>query len=67
MQNRLRRSKLELRGSKNGLRIGPIGHRRVRYTQLLALIPNLTSIGIAPDGSSEVAPRWLRGGSEVAP
>eukprot|EP00969_Alexandrium_andersonii_P196346 8674573-Alexandrium_andersonii.AAC.1 len=70
MQNSLRRSKLELCGSRSGLRIGPRSSRGVRSAPLFALIPKLVTEMIVlqvpkgvPRGSRGV-PRGFRGGSE---
>eukprot|EP00969_Alexandrium_andersonii_P352610 15438051-Alexandrium_andersonii.AAC.1 len=41
MQNRFRRSDLEPRGPKDGLKSGPRSSRGVRSAPLLAQIPNL--------------------------
>eukprot|EP00969_Alexandrium_andersonii_P328612 14520459-Alexandrium_andersonii.AAC.1 len=40
-RNRVRRSELELRGPKGGLKIGPRSSRRVRSAPVLAQTPNL--------------------------
>eukprot|EP00969_Alexandrium_andersonii_P371064 15478681-Alexandrium_andersonii.AAC.1 len=45
VHNFLTRPKLELRGSRSGLRIGPRNFRGVRSAQLFALAPNLTTKG----------------------
>eukprot|EP00969_Alexandrium_andersonii_P348759 15420737-Alexandrium_andersonii.AAC.1 len=41
MQNRFTRSNLELRGSRNGLKLCPRSSRAVRSAQLFVEIPNL--------------------------
>eukprot|EP00969_Alexandrium_andersonii_P079639 3511295-Alexandrium_andersonii.AAC.1 len=43
MQHRCRRSELELRGPRNGLRIDPRGSRGMRCASLHVEIPNLTT------------------------
>eukprot|EP00969_Alexandrium_andersonii_P122129 5399440-Alexandrium_andersonii.AAC.1 len=63
MQNRLRRSKLELRGSRSSLRIGPRSSRGMRSAWLLALIPNLTTQGVVV-GVPMGFRRGFRGDSE---
>eukprot|EP00969_Alexandrium_andersonii_P242926 10731568-Alexandrium_andersonii.AAC.1 len=41
MQNRFRRSCLELRGPRSGLKLGPRSSRGMRFAPILAQIPNL--------------------------
>eukprot|EP00969_Alexandrium_andersonii_P230618 10184396-Alexandrium_andersonii.AAC.1 len=58
MQTRLRRSKLELFGSRNRLRIGARNSQGLRPAQLFALLPNLTTSVVLE------VPEVFRGGSE---
>eukprot|EP00969_Alexandrium_andersonii_P069958 3087975-Alexandrium_andersonii.AAC.1 len=58
MQNRFRRSELELRGPRSGLKICPRSARGVHSARLFAPIPNPTV-----EGAALVVPRGSRRGS----
>eukprot|EP00969_Alexandrium_andersonii_P037686 1652135-Alexandrium_andersonii.AAC.1 len=60
MRNCLRRSKLELRGTRNGREIGPRGSRGVRSAPFSAQIPNPPTR--RADGRAGGASRGVRGG-----
>eukprot|EP00969_Alexandrium_andersonii_P373856 15484956-Alexandrium_andersonii.AAC.1 len=56
MQNRFRRSKLELRGPRNGLEMGPRSSRGVHSARFSAQIPNLTTkVGLEGVRRREIA------------
>eukprot|EP00969_Alexandrium_andersonii_P264258 11679595-Alexandrium_andersonii.AAC.1 len=59
MQNRWRRAKLELRGSRSGLGIAPRRSRCARPAQSFALIPILATKKGCSGGSER---RGVRGG-----
>eukprot|EP00969_Alexandrium_andersonii_P161017 7115929-Alexandrium_andersonii.AAC.1 len=62
MQNRLRRSELELRWPRNCLKFRPRSSEGVRSARFFALSPNLTTKGALLE-----VPRGFRGGPEGVP